>query len=76
MESQEIIKECLKMRELTQVELAKRVGYKGQTNINTVLNRSKTMRINTFIKLLHSMGYELVVRDVTDRDIEWNVTEM
>lgn len=75
MKAQEIVKECIKMREITQEELAKRVGYKGQTNITAVLNVNKTIRMDVFLKLLHSMGYELVVRDVTDRDIEWNVTE-
>ena len=75
MKPQEIIKECITLRKTTQEGLAKRVGYKGQTNITAVLNKNKHIRMDVFLKLLASMGYELIVRDITDPEIEWNVTE-
>ncbi len=78
MKSGEIVKEAMKTMGWSQKTLAKQSGY-GEERHTSVSNRinSNTMRVDTFVKFLNAMGYELVVRSTspnTNKN-EWTVSE-
>lgn len=62
MNSTEIIIEAMKARGYNQTILAQLAGLKRQTNVSELL-RSKSMRVDNFIKLLNCMGYDVIVKD-------------
>lgn len=74
MKAQDIIRETIKMRETTQAELADRLGYKSQANISVLLTQNKEMKMSVFFRLLTALGYEIVVRDIANREYEWILT--
>ncbi len=82
MKSNEIVKEAMKSMGWSQKTLAKQAGYIGddgegmQTAVSNRIN-GNTMRVDTFVKFLSVMGYELVVRSTspnTNKN-EWTVSE-
>lgn len=73
MKIEDIIKFKLKERGITQSELARLTGFKGQTNIGGLLNNQKTgMRIVNAVKLLDALGCDVVVVDRADGN-RWTV---
>ncbi len=60
MNEKDIITAAMKSCGWTQVELAKQAGYKTQSAISNRIN-GKSMRVDTFVKLLATMGYKVVV---------------
>lgn len=74
----DIVKEALKTMGWSQKALAKQAGY-GEEKHTSVSNRinNHTMKVDTFVRLLNAMGYELVVRSTspnTNKN-EWTVSE-
>lgn len=65
MNEKEIIKEALKTVGWTQTMLAQVLGYGSQSGVTQMLSNGKTsgksMKVETLIKILDVMGYELVV---------------
>lgn len=58
----EIIREIMEEEELNQQQLADRMGAKRQ-NVNQMLCRNSiSMRLDSFVRLIEAMGYEVVVR--------------
>lgn len=47
--------------------LAEKAGYSGQTAITNRLH-GKSMRVDTFVKLLDVMGYEVVVKSKSSKN--------
>jgi ribosome-binding protein aMBF1 (putative translation factor) len=82
MKSGDIVKEALKATGWSQQTLAKQLGYvdeNGEGVQQAVGNRINVgrMRIDIFVKMLNTMGYELVVRSSnpnTNKN-EWTVSE-
>lgn len=82
MKSGEIIKEAMKACGWSQKTLAKQVGYVDsngeglQTSVGNRINGNK-MRVDTFVKFLNAMGYELVVKSSNPNanKNEWKVSE-
>lgn len=72
MTTKEIIVEAMKRRGFNQAHLASAAGLKRQSNVSEML-RSSSMRVDNFCKLLATMGYEIVVRDIQTTEIVWNV---
>ena len=62
MKALDVVKECMRRRNYTQLKLAKDVGYSSNTGISEILRRDD-IKSRHFIKLLNALGYELVVRD-------------
>lgn len=59
--------------------LAEKAGYAGQTAITNRLH-GKSMRVDTFVKLLDVMGYEVVVKSKSAKNknawtIDRDITE-
>lgn len=61
MNEKDIIREAMKSCGWTQVTLAEKCGYSTQSSVSSRLNGS-SMRVDTFVKFLSAMGYEVVVR--------------
>ena len=61
MTSKEVAKAVMKEARLSQAEVAVRAGFKGQTNIATML-RSRNMRVDSFVRVLNACGYDLVAK--------------
>lgn len=74
MKEKEIIKEAMKTCGWNQEQLALACGYKTQSAIGNRLS-GNSMRVDTFVKLLSAMGYEVVVKSVSPRTNknEWAV---
>ena len=82
MKASDIIREAMKTNGWSQKTLAKQAGYidkDGEGMQTAVSNRinGNTMRVDTFVKFLNTMGYELVVKSTnpnTNKN-EWKVSE-
>lgn len=64
MNEKDIITAAMKSCGWTQEELASQAGYKTQSAISNRLN-GKSMRVDTFVKLLATMGYEVIVKSTS-----------
>lgn len=65
MNPSELIKRLLRETCTTQVELAERLQYDSQGTLSNRLNRGN-MKVDTFVKMLNALGYELAVRPIGD----------
>ena len=82
MKSGDVVKEAMKTMGWSQKTLAKQSGYvdeNGEGRQQSVSARitGNTMRVDTFVKFLNAMGYELIVRSSspnTNKN-EWTVSE-
>lgn len=72
MNDKEILKSAMQVRGYTQTYLAEKVGYSGQGGISRVL-QSNSARLDTFVKILDAMDFEVVVRSKTKSGEEWKV---
>lgn len=64
MTEKEIITAAMKSLGWTQGTLAKQCGYKNQSGVSERLN-GKSMRVDTFVKFLSAMGYEVIVKSTS-----------
>lgn len=64
MNEKDIITAAMKSCGWTQKELATQAGYNTQSAISNRLG-GKSMRVDTFVKLLSAMGYEVIVRSTS-----------
>lgn len=64
MNEKEIITAAMKTCGWTQKELASQSGYNTQSAISNRLS-GKSMRVDTFVKLLSAMGYEVIVQSTS-----------
>lgn len=67
MNEKDIVTAAMKTCGWTQKELAARAGYNTQSAISNRLS-GKSMRVDTFVKLLSAMGYEVVVQSTSPRE--------
>lgn len=76
MNEKNIIKEAMKSRGYNQSQLAGAAGLKRQSNVSELL-RGKSMRVDSFVKLLDAMGFDVVVKDRNgaNRQNTWKVGE-
>ncbi|MDR2044888.1 MAG: helix-turn-helix transcriptional regulator [Clostridium sp.] len=70
MNEQEIIRAAMSSRNINQGELAKLAGYNAQSAISNKLY-GKSMRVDTFVKLLSAMGFSVKVEGLGH---EWELT--
>lgn len=76
MKSSDVVKEAMKSLGWSQETLAKQLGYSTQSYVGNRLH-GKSMRVDTFVKLLSAMGYEVVVKSTSPKSNhnEWKVSE-
>ena len=59
---------------ISQKQAAEAMGYKGQPGIGQMLRRTNGGRLDKFVQLMDSLGYEVVVRDKdTKNGVEWTL---
>ena len=71
MNENEIVRAVMQKKGYTQITLAEKAGMKYQSNVSEIL-RSKSMRVDNFIRLLNAMDCSLVVVSNNSAD-EWVV---
>lgn len=64
MNEKEILTAAMKTLGWTQTQLAEAAGYKTQSGVSGRLTGS-SMRVDTFVKMLSAMGYEVVVKSTS-----------
>lgn len=70
-----IIREVLDVRRWTQTQLAKECGYASQGSVsNKIGNDNAHFYVDTMLKMLNTMGCEVVVRDKMGTGKEWVIT--
>jgi hypothetical protein len=74
MNEKDIIRAAMNVRGYNQTMLAEQAGLKRQTNVSEML-RSRSVRVDNFVKLLGAMGFEVIVRDKNSANKEnvWKV---
>ena len=63
MDARKIIKELLHDRHMSQKDFVEISEYKSQSNVTGILNRSRSMRVDSLFKFLTPLGCELIIRD-------------
>lgn len=63
MNEKDIIREAMKTCGWTQETLREKLGYATQSAVSNRIT-GKSMRVDTFVKFLSTMGYEVVVKSV------------
>lgn len=67
----EVVREVMKLREVSQARLADKIGGWSQSNITGILNNSKgNARIGNLYQMLDALGCEIVVRSKVGSE-EW-----
>ena len=64
MKANEIVKNIMSDKNITQNELTKMLNFKTQSAVSGVLNRD--MKVSTLVKFLSALDCELVIRNKTD----------
>ena len=75
MKAKEIIKKAMSADKITQKELAQALGLKSQQAIGNMLTRENGLLLESFLKTLDVMGYEVVVRKKLGESEEWKVDQ-
>lgn len=70
----DIIREAMTARGFNQTMLAEAANLKRQSNVSEML-RSKSLRVDNFVKLLGAMGFDVIVKDRNsgNRENVWKV---
>lgn len=61
MDAKQIIRNLMVKTGTSQEKLAKKSGMKSQSNITGILNRCKSLRVDTLEQLIAAMGYKMMV---------------
>ena len=64
MNEKDVVKEALKSVGWSQEKLSEVLGYTAQSSVSSRLNGA-SMRVDTLVKFLSAMGYEVVVRSTS-----------
>ncbi len=69
----DVIQEAMTARDFSKVYLAEKLGYTVASGVSEKLRRKQSMRVDTFVKFLKAMDFEVVVRSKTSTKEEWAV---
>lgn len=75
MKAQEILGKAMSNERVTQKALADAMGLKSAQAVGNILYRDSSVRVNSFVKMLNLMGYEVVVRKRLGESEEWKVEQ-
>ena len=48
---------------MSKAQLARKVGYESPQNLTNKLARANGMRIDSLVKIMNAMGYDVVIKD-------------
>ena len=72
MTEKEVIRKVMNLKGWSQSMLAKKAGFKNQSNITGLLNNNKNgIRIDNLFKIFTALGCEIVIRDIKENEQEW-----
>lgn len=75
MNAAEIVRTIMTQVGMSQKKLATKVGLKAQQALFNKLNNKNGMRVDSFIKIMEALGYDVMVKNrVTDEMIRVEVT--
>ena len=60
----DMVKEVMRKSGVTQVKLAEKLGYKGQSGLGSLF-RSRDMRFETLTEILNICGYTIEIKNPT-----------
>lgn len=63
MTEKELIRRGMKVRGVTQEELAKKYGYTTQSSVGNILNHHTSMRVDVMARFFDLLGYDIYVLD-------------
>jgi transcriptional regulator with XRE-family HTH domain len=64
-----IAKDALTASGVSQAKLAAKMGLKSQQALFSMLNAKNGMRVDNFVKIMDTLGYDVVIRNkVTDEE--------
>lgn len=74
MNEKKALRKAMEVRGINQTLLAKKAGFKHQSNISGMLG-GKSMRVDNLIMLLDLMDFDLIVKDRNgqNRDNIWKI---
>ena len=73
MKAQDVLAKAMANEKVTQKAMADAMGLKSAQAIGNILYRENSVRVNSFVKMLDLMGYEVVVRKKLGVSEEWKV---
>lgn len=73
MKNTDIISTAMSERSMSQSELAAKLGYARPSSINDMLRRKSGPRVDSFVKVMNALGYDVIVRDQFNSKCEWKV---
>jgi len=75
MNEKDIVREAMKTVGWSQETLREKLGYTSQSSVSSRLNGT-SMRVDTLVKFLAAMGYEVVVRSTSSNTNknQWVIT--
>jgi uncharacterized protein YmfQ (DUF2313 family) len=59
----QIVKDTMEVAGLSQKKLADKMGLKSQQAVFNMLNRKNGMRTDNFVKMMNTLGYDVIVRN-------------
>ena len=69
--AKEAIVEIMHSVGVSQQKLAEKIGLKKQQSFYNILNAKNGMRLDSFIKILDALGYEVIIRNrVNDEETQ------
>lgn len=76
MNEKEVVKAAMAARGYNQAMLADAAGLKRQSNVSEML-RGKSLRVDSFVKLMNAMGFDVIVKDRNGKNSEnqWKVDD-
>ncbi len=75
MKANKIIGTAMTEGKITQKALAEAMGLKSAQAVGNILYRENSVRVNSFVKMLDIMGYEVIVRKKIGETEEWKVDQ-
>lgn len=65
----EFIKKAIKGRSHNMTTLAKAMGYKGCTNMQSLLCSGKSMSVKNLYRIMNELDYDIIIKSrLTDKD--------
>lgn len=73
MKANEVVQKIMESDGITQKKLAEALGFNAPQYVGNMLYRKNGMRVDNLVKMLDTMGYEVVVRKKIGKSEEWKV---
>lgn len=62
MKCKDVIRACIKARNMSQTQAAEAIGFKRQSNVAELLTRDN-FQTDKFIKIMDALGFDIIIKD-------------